>query len=62
MIKMSGVIDLKFLYACRDAGIEPTLRQYSKWQKKKGMAWTSRQKMETAAIKELKEARESVKQ
>ena len=34
--------DEKFRKACEKAGIEPTLRQASRWRNKKGLAWKNK--------------------
>lgn len=44
MIRMITATDSskQFIAACEKAGIPATVRQWKKWQKKRGLAWANR--------------------
>jgi hypothetical protein len=42
-IRMHDGSDAAFVAACEKAGVKPTRRQYKKWQRKEGSAYTNGQ-------------------
>lgn len=49
MVKMYQGIDKLFVETCKENKIQPTRRQYKKWQRKSGSAWNTRNHEPSAA-------------